>query len=70
MDTKTKKRKKVTREVTWFFCGLAGGVLFFIFLYDLLGVDLGLAVLAAGAIVTLVAMYVVRLTLWVFKNNL
>jgi hypothetical protein len=65
-----KKKKLVYRELTWFFCAIVGGILIFLFLYDLLNVDIDLGVLAAGVIVTLVAMYAVRLTLWVFKKNM
>lgn len=67
---KMKHKKRVITELVWFFSGIAGGTLIFIFLFDLLNIDINLPVLAAGGIVTLVAMYVVRLTLWVFKKNL
>jgi len=65
-----KNKKKVMREIYWFLGGVAGGVVIFIYLFSLLKVDINFEVLAAGAIVTLVAMYVVRLTLWVFKKGL
>ena len=35
-----------------------------------MNISFDLGVLAAGAIVTLLAMYVVRLTMWVFKKNM
>ena len=58
------------RELYWFFGGILGGVVIFIYLYSLLNVGIHLGNMAAGAIVTLVAMYVVRLTIWVFKKGL
>jgi hypothetical protein len=64
------KKERITRELFWFFGGGAGGVIIFIYLYSLLKVDINLGTLAAGAIVTLVAMYVIRLTLWVFKKGM
>lgn len=65
-----KHKKRVTRELCWFFGGIACGLIIFMFLYRLLNVSFDLGVLAAGAIVTLIAMYVVRLTLWVFKKGM
>jgi hypothetical protein len=64
------KKEKITRELFWFFSGVVGGVIIFIYLYSLLKVDINLGTLAAGAVVTLVAMYVIRLTLWVFKKGM
>jgi len=64
------KKAKISRELFWFFGGLAGGVIIFIYLYSMLNVTINLGTLAAGAIVTLVAMYVIRLTLWVFKKGM
>jgi hypothetical protein len=65
-----KKKETIIRELYWFFGGIIGGVIIFIYLYSLLDVDIHLGNMAAGAIVTLVAMYVVRLTFWVFKKGL
>lgn len=65
-----KNGKKIKSEVKWFFTGVVIGLLIFIPLYDLLDVDLDLAVMAAGVIVTLLGMYVVRLTVWVVKKDL
>ena len=65
-----KNKKRVAQELYWFFGSIAGGVVIFIYLFSLLKVDINLGVLGAGAVVTLVAMYVVRLTLWVFKKGL
>jgi hypothetical protein len=65
-----KKKKGVYRELMWFFGGVGGGILISLALFDIINVDLGLGVVAAGVIVTLLAMYVVRMTLWVFKQGL
>jgi hypothetical protein len=65
-----KNKKGVFRELTWFFGGVAGGVFISLVLYDIINVGINLAVLAAGVIATLLAMYVVRLTLWVFKQGM
>jgi len=65
-----KNKEKIMRELYWFFGGIIGGVIIFIYLYSLLDVGIHLGNMAAGAIVTLVAMYVVRLTLWVFKKGM
>lgn len=58
------------RELYWFLGGVVGGVIIFIYLYSLLNVGIHLGNLAAGAVVTLLAIYVVRLTFWVFKKGL
>jgi hypothetical protein len=64
------KKERITRELFWFLGGVAGGVVIFIYLYSLLKVDITLGTMAAGAVVTLVGMYVIRLTLWVFKKGM
>ena len=65
-----KHKKRIKKELCWFFCGVLVGIVIFMFFYRLLNVSYDLGVLAAGAIVTLIAMYVVRLTTWVFKKNM
>jgi hypothetical protein len=64
------RKKRISRELFWFFGSVAGGLIIFIYLYSLIKVDITPGTLAAGAVVTLVAMYVVRLTLWVFKKGM
>jgi hypothetical protein len=64
------KKKAVFREITWFLCASLGGVLLSFVFYDIINVDIELGVLAAGVIVTLLAVYVVRMTLWVFKQGM
>jgi len=63
-----KNVKSVFRELIWFFCGVIAGLCISLVLYDILNVDLDLGVLAAGVVATLLAIYVVRMTLWVFKK--
>jgi hypothetical protein len=67
---KMKNKKGVLRELTWFFGGVAGGLLFSLVLYEIINVNIDLGVLAAGVIATLLAIYVVRMTLWVFKQGM
>jgi hypothetical protein len=64
------KKKKLIKEIIWFVCSIAGGIILCLSLYDLLDVDINLIVIVVGVIVTLLAVYVVRLTLWVFKENM
>jgi hypothetical protein len=63
-----KNKKAVLRELTWFFCGIIAGICVSLILYDIINVDLDLGVLAAGVVATMLAIYVVRMTLWVFKK--
>ena len=63
-----KNKKTLLRELTWFFCGVIAGLCISLILYDIINVDLDLGVMAAGVIATLLAIYVVRMTLWVFKK--
>lgn len=65
-----KKNKGVFRELIWFFGGVGGGIFISLILYDIINVAIDLGVLAAGVIVTLLAIYVVRMTLWVFKQGM
>lgn len=58
------------KEIVWFICSAIGGLLVSLFLYRLLNVELNPVVITAGIIVTLIAVYVVRLTLWVFKESM
>ena len=64
------KKKRVMKELLWFLCVVAAGVIFSLMFYDIINVDLDLGVMAAGVIVTLLAVYVVRITLWVFKQDI
>jgi hypothetical protein len=65
-----KNRKGVYRELTWFFGGVTGGIFISLVLYDIIKVDITPGVMAAGVIATLLAMYVIRMTLWVFKQGM
>jgi hypothetical protein len=66
--TMTKKRLFM-KELLWFICGVAGGIILSLIFYDIINVDIDLAVVTAGVLVTLLAMYVVRITFWVFKQS-
>jgi hypothetical protein len=65
-----KNKKGVYRELMWFFGGAIGGIFISAVLYDIIKVDITLGVMAAGVIATLLAMYVIRMTLWVFKQGM
>ena len=64
------KKKRLIRETVWFFCSIIGGIILSLSLYRLLDVDVSLEIIILGAIVALVAVYVVRLTLWVLKESM
>jgi len=64
------KKKKLIKEIIWFICSIIGGILICLFLYNLLDVNINLVVIVVGVIVALLAVYVVRLTLWVLNSNM
>ena len=64
------KKKRVIRELIWFFSTIAGGIVLSLMFYDIINVDIDLAVMTAGVVATLIAVYVIRITLWVFKKNM
>lgn len=64
------KKKRITKEIVRFICSCIAGVIISLFLYRILGVDIGAEVMVLGVIVTLIAVYIVRLTLWVFKSSM
>ena len=57
------------KELLWLICGVAGGIILSLIFYDIINVDIDLAVVTAGVLVTLLAMYVIRITFWVFKQS-
>ena len=57
------------KELLWFICGVALGIVLSLIFYDIINVDIDLAVMTAGVLVTLLAIYVVRITFWVFKQS-
>ena len=63
------KKKKVMKELIWFISTMAGGVILCLIFYDMINVHINPTVMVAGIIVILLAVYVVRLTLWVFKQS-
>lgn len=64
------KKKRLIRELIWFISSIIGGIILCLFLYSLIDVNINLIVMVTGVIVTLLAVYVVRLTLWVFKESM
>jgi len=64
------KKKRVIRELIWFFSTITGGIVLSLMFYDIINVDIDLAVMTAGVVATLIAVYVIRITLWVFKKNM
>ena len=64
------KKKKLIKELVWFISSITGGIILCLFLYSLINVNINLIVMVAGVIVILLAVYVVRLTLWVFKESM
>ena len=63
-------KKRAAKECIWFICTLAGGIILCLFLYGILGVDVNCVLVVVGVIVTLLAVYVVRLTVWVLKQSI
>lgn len=63
------KKKRFMKELLWFICGVAGGIILSLIFFDIINVDIDLAVVTAGVLVTLLAIYVVRITFWVFKQS-
>jgi len=63
------KKKRFMKELLWFICGVALGIVLSLIFYDIINVDIDLAVMTAGVLVTLLAIYVVRITFWVFKQS-
>jgi hypothetical protein len=64
------KKKRILKEISWFFGSIVGGVVLCLIFYDIIDVDINLVVLSAGVIVVLISVYVVRLTLWIFKQSI
>jgi len=63
-------KKRVAKELIWFICTLVAGTILCLLFYDILDVDLDVVVIVVGVIVAALAIYVVRLTLWVLKQNM
>ena len=63
-------KKRLAKEWIWFICTLMGGIILCLLLYDILDVDVNLVLVVVGVIVTLLAVYVVRLTVWVLKQSI
>jgi hypothetical protein len=63
------KKKKVLKELAWFASALVGGFILCLIFYDMINVNFNATVMVSGIIVIVLAVYVVRLTLWVFKQS-
>ncbi|MDB9822774.1 hypothetical protein OAC89_03660 [Deltaproteobacteria bacterium] len=63
------KKKRILKELAWFICTVVGGIILCLIFYDIINVDINPAVLVVGGIVAVIAVYVIRLTLWVFKQS-
>jgi len=61
-------KKRVAKELIWFICTLVAGTILCLLFYDIIDVDLDIVVIVVGVIVAALAIYVVRLTLWIFKK--
>ena len=63
------KKKKILKELAWFLSTVVGGLILCLIFYDIINVNINLVVLSVGVIVAVIAVYVVRITLWVFKQS-
>ncbi len=64
------KKKKLLREIVWFICSFLAGIILSLFLFDLINVAINMWVMVVGVTVIMLAVYVVRLTLWIFNENM
>lgn len=65
-----EKRKRLIKEIRWFLGTVSGGIMVFLFIYHLLDIEINLEIIVLGAISALLAVYIVRLTVWVFNQNI
>ena len=63
-------KKRVAKELIWFICTLVAGTILCLLFYDILDVDLNRVIIVVGVIAAVMAIYVVRLTLWVLKQSM
>ena len=64
------KRRRLIKEIRWFLCTISGGIMVFLFIYRLLDIEINMEIIVLGAISALLAVYIVRLTVWVFNKNI
>lgn len=64
------RKNRLIKEIIWFLCTITGGLAVFLLLCRLLNIELNLVVIVMGAISALLAVYIVRLTVWVFNKNM
>ncbi len=65
-----EKKKRIINEVVRFFFTVLLGLALSLMLFRILDVQLGVEILVVGVTVTLLAVYVVRLTVWVLKSSM
>lgn len=65
-----EKRKRLINEIIWFLGTIFGGITAFLFIYRLLGIEINLEIIVLGAISALLAVYIIRLTVWVFNKSI
>ena len=64
------RRKRLIKEIIWFICTITGGLTLFLSICRLLKIEISLVVILLGIISSLLAVYIVRLTVWVFNQDL
>ena len=64
------KKKRIIKETLRFLFTVLFGVTLSLLLFRILDVQLGIEIFVVGVLVTLLAVYVVRLTVWVLKSSM
>ncbi|MBN2419608.1 MAG: hypothetical protein JXL81_09510 [Deltaproteobacteria bacterium] len=64
------RRERLIKEVIWFVCTIIVGLTLFLSICRLLKIEISLVVILLGIISALLAVYIVRLTVWVFNKNM
>lgn len=65
-----EKKKRIIKEIIRLIFSIIGGIILTLTLYRILDVGITLENIVLGVIVVLIAIYVVRITLWVFKESM
>lgn len=64
------KKKRIIKEIIRLVYSIIGGIILTFTLYRILHVGINLENIVLGVIVVLIAIYVVRITLWVVKESM
>ena len=64
------KKKRIIKEIIRLVYSIIGGIILTFTLYRILHVGITLENIVLGVIVVLIAIYVVRITLWVVKESM